>query len=211
MNTEHRRKRWERRRAREGIPRFSVPCAAPCSRSELDTALGSAAPLESRRCPRRSCWSTIHRPFDRAGHTGFTASFRIAPAVGRGRGRRTERHDSREGGARRAETPARPHRCSSSEARPGAPGARRRWQRSFRCQRRAKPGPERSGGTRPTPAASFPELRPATGDHVDRCGVDGVTRDDVSGEIPLFRAAPSPSYASVQPARRVLHKLARCS
>jgi hypothetical protein len=34
----------------------------------------------------------------------------------------------------------------------GAAVARRRWQRSYRCLRRAKPGPERSGGTRPNPA-----------------------------------------------------------
>jgi hypothetical protein len=38
---------------------------------------------------------------------------------------------------------------------PGAPGARRRWQQLYRCLRRAQPGPERSGGTRPKRSAQL--------------------------------------------------------
>ena len=44
----------------------------------------------------------------------------------------------------------------------GAPGARRRWQQSYRCLRRAKPGPERSGGTRPHPLLILSTTSPAT-------------------------------------------------
>src|SRR4051794_1269430 len=56
---------------------------------------------------------------------------------------------------------------------PGAPGARRRWQRSFRCLRRAKPGPERSGGTRPKPEAVL--SRPDQ----DSCGESPVRVDSI--------------------------------
>src|SRR6202008_4490752 len=51
-----------------------------------------------------------------------------------------------------------PASINRSAARPGAAVARRRWQQSYRCLRRAKPGPERSGGTRPNPGR-FPDRR----------------------------------------------------
>src|SRR5688572_24680160 len=43
---------------------------------------------------------------------------------------------------------------------PGPPWARRRWQQLYRCLRRAQPGPERSGGTRPTPPSQLKWLFP---------------------------------------------------
>jgi hypothetical protein len=46
----------------------------------------------------------------------------------------------------------RPRSGRHSSIVPAAQGARRRWQRLYRCLRRAQPGPERSGGTRPNPA-----------------------------------------------------------
>src|SRR5687767_7099469 len=55
--------------------------------------------------------------------------------------------------ARRAENPEQP---ATAVSWPDAQGARRRWQRLYRCLRRAQPGPERSGGTRPTPAVQSP-------------------------------------------------------
>src|SRR3712207_4464222 len=57
--------------------------------------------------------------------------------------------------ARRAGTPARAHDRRPDGRNRGAPEARRSWQRLYRCLLRAQPGPERSGGTRPTPPLPF--------------------------------------------------------
>src|SRR5215207_4849673 len=75
----------------------------------------------------------------------------------------------RSGGVREGFAPAGPRRRRArvrrrgSERGHGATAARRRWQRRYRCLRRAKPGPERSGGTRPHPA--LPSQAPAPIDH----------------------------------------------
>src|ERR1700741_3705297 len=71
--------------------------------------------------------------------------------------------------------------------RPGATVARRRWQQSYRCLRRAKPGPERSGGTSPNTAVPFSKNRESThhveaGDLVEHelqaIAGDGVARGE---------------------------------
>jgi hypothetical protein len=67
---------------------------------------------------------------------------RIASNRRPGEGRRCVR-DARPQGREPVAAGQQPYRC------PDAEGARRRWQQSYRCLRRAQPGPERSGGTRP--------------------------------------------------------------
>src|SRR5262245_47652280 len=64
--------------------------------------------------------------------------------------------------ARRAETPARPRRRCGVARALGATAARRSWPQSYRGLLRAQPGPERSGGTRPTQQLQFAGRRSRT-------------------------------------------------
>src|SRR3954468_23152345 len=62
--------------------------------------------------------------------------------------------------ARRAGTPPRASGRFGSARMPGAAVARRGWAQLYRALPRAQPGPERSGGTRPTTQFALRAARP---------------------------------------------------
>ena len=114
------------------------------------------------------------RPGDEVAHTLGTS---FVPGCARGCVR-----DSRpEGRGTAAPTPV-----PAIGSIPGAAGTRRRWQRSYRCLRRAKPGPERSGGTRPDPPPFPPAPARAFPDPYDdlALGRPGVHQSGARGRRP---------------------------
>src|SRR3954471_23149752 len=111
--------------------------------------------------------------------------------------------------ARRAGTPPRARRAVGIDVMPGAAVARRGWQRRYRCLPRAQPGPERSGGTRPTPRPSpfqsfvpKPRMSVPAARPLERFTLDG-TLAAVAPHLPAA-LVPPPAWAAVRRAARAL-------
>jgi hypothetical protein len=144
--------------------------AAPRLRREASRSLGAAEPGANAA----AAWSRLGMtPWE--GRRGEVS--RVSRGVGPPR-KMLRGREMREGFA-----PAGPRRrracveAGGVDARLGATVARRRWQQSYRCLRRAKPGPERSGGTRPPPAVAVSPRDGPTDPHpTERRSVDGLPR-----------------------------------